>query len=155
RALGEINPTISGFLDQEAARQRKDAEDRAMRRIGGMSYEEARAAVDNGMPEMANPWFKAAFMKVMGERTAYNRMNELSAQYATDPNRHEIDFSSYVRNAANEDLTAYDDKHFAAGYLPLMGNYEATGAAKHTEVQSARTKDEAKANVFGVFLGTA
>ncbi|WIY51465.1 hypothetical protein O9Z70_08145 [Devosia sp. YIM 151766] len=155
RALGEINPVIGGFLNDEAARERKDAEDRAMRRIGGMSYDEARAAVDSGMPEMANPWFKAAFMKVMGERTAYNRMNELSAQYATDPNRHEIDFSSYVRNAANEDLTAFDDKHFEAGYLPLMGNYEATGAAKHTEVQSARTMDEARANVFGVFLGQA
>lgn len=154
-ALGAVNPTIQNFLAEESARQRKDAEDRAMKRIGGMSYQEARAAVDAGMPEMANPWFKAAFMKVMGERTAHNRMNELSAQYATDPNRHEIDFSSYVRNASAEDIAAYDDPHFNSGYLPLIGNFEATGAAKHVEVQSARTMDEAKANVFGVFLGTA
>lgn len=155
RALGEINPVISGFLDQEATQQRKDAEDRALRRIGGMSYEEARAAVDGGMPEMDNPWFKAAFMKVMGERTAYNRINELSAQYATDPNRHEIDFSSYVRSAANEDLSTYNDKHFMAGYGPLMDNFEATGAAKHVGVQTERTMAEAQANVFGVFLGQA
>lgn len=154
-ALGAVNPTIQNFLAEESSRQRKDAEDRAMRRIGGMSYDEARSAVDQGMPEMSNPWFKAAFMKVMGERTAHNRMNELSAQYATDPNRHEIDFSSYVRDASAEDIASYDDPHFNSGYLPLIGNFEATGAAKHVEVQSARTMDEAKANVFGVFLGTA
>jgi hypothetical protein len=154
-ALGAVNPAISNFFNEEAARQRKDAEDRAMKRIGGMSFAEARSAVDSGMPEMDNPWFKAAFMKVMGERTAYNRMNELSAEYATDPNRHEIDFSEFVRSKSAEDLEAFNDPHFDAGYLPLMGNYEATGAAKHTEVQSARTMEEAQANVFGVFLGQA
>lgn len=59
-ALGAVNPTIQNFLNEETARQQKDAEDRAMRRIGGMSFAEARSAVDNGMPEMDNPWFKAA-----------------------------------------------------------------------------------------------
>lgn len=153
-ALGQINPTITNYLNEESARQQKDAEDRALRRIGGMSYEEARSAVDSGaISEMDNPWFKSAFMKVLGERTAYATMNTLSEQYATDPNRHEIDFSSYVRESASSDMEAYDDPHFNAGYLPLIGNFEASGAQKHTDVRSARAVEEASANIFGAFLG--
>ncbi|WP_354061138.1 hypothetical protein [Devosia sp. 2618] len=156
RALGEINPVISSFVNEEAARQQKAAEDRALRRIGGMSFEEARSAVESGtISEMDNPWFKSAFMRVLGERTAYNTINTLSEQYATDPNRHEMDFSTFVRENASNDLAGFDDPSFSAGYLPAINNFEASGAAKHTDIRSARAIEEAQANVFGVFLGQA
>lgn len=156
RGLGELNPEIKTMIGEDIARQQESAEDRALRRIGGMSFEEARSAVDSGaISEMDNPWFKSAFMRVLGERTAYNTINDLSERYATDPNRHEIDFSTFVRENASNDLAGFDDPSFSAGYLPAMNNFEASGAAKHADIRSARAVEEAQANVFGVFLGQA
>lgn len=52
-ALAQISPALTNYLDNTAAKAQKDAEDRAMRRIGGMSFQEARDAVNSGeMTEM-------------------------------------------------------------------------------------------------------
>ena len=69
-----------------------------MRRIGGMSFDEARSAVDSGkMTELQNPWFKAAFMRQYGERLAYERVNELTKEYETNFDKNSGDLDSFIR----------------------------------------------------------
>lgn len=109
-ALAQISPSLQGFLDTKATEMQKDAEDRANRRIGGMSFEEAKAAVaDGSISEMQNPWYKAAFMKQYGERLAYQRVNELTQEYETNFDKNNGDLDGFVRERMAGDLEQYGD----------------------------------------------
>lgn len=139
-ALAQISPSVQNFLQVQQAQSQKDAEDRAMRRIGGMSFEEARAAVDGGqMTEMDNPWFKAAFMKQYGERLAYQRVNELTTQYETSFDKNSGSFEDFVRQQAQADLEQYgNDPHFTTAYNNIIDQYGQRASA--TQVQSRRSR---------------
>ncbi|MCZ7854735.1 hypothetical protein [Agrobacterium salinitolerans] len=142
-ALAQISPALTNYLDNTSAKAQKDAEDRAMRRIGGMSFQEAREAVNSGkMSEMDNPWFKAAFMKQYGERLAYERVNELSTEYETNFDKNSGDVDGLIRGRTSDDLDQYgNDPHFTGAYTKVMDGFGArakTAQAQYKTEQVSR-----------------
>ncbi len=156
-ALAAVSPQIAAMLQQQDEQARKDAEDRANKRIGGMTFEESKAAVDRGdMTELQDPWFRATYMRQYGERLAYQRMNELSASYAQSPDRETMNMDQFVAKQMREDLHAYgSDKHFTRSYTQLMSNYSQKAGAAHAQYQSEQAVGEAKQGVYETFLGRA
>lgn len=156
-ALATINPKLGQMAEEDEKRAQQDAQDRASKRIGGMTFEEAKAAVDRGdMTELQDPWFRATYMRQYGERLAYQRMNELSASYAQSPDRETMNMDQFVAKQMREDLDAYgSDKHFTKSYTQLMSNYSQKAGAAHAQYQSEQAVGEAKQGVYETFLGRA
>lgn len=156
-ALAQISPSLQGFLDTKATEMQKDAEDRANRRIGGMSFEEAKAAVaDGSISEMQNPWYKAAFMKQYGERLAYQRVNELTQEYETNFDKNNGDLDGFVRERMAGDLEQYgDNPHFAGAYGNIMDNWSAKANQAQAQYQTEQIKTDTIGGVFETFHGKA
>lgn len=157
RALGDISPALNDMLNGEATRQKQAQEDLANKRINGMSFEEARAAVDGGqMSELQNPWYNAAFMKQYGERLAYDRINQLSVEYETSPDKAAMNFDQFVAGTMAKDLEQHgDNKFFMAGYTPLMQTFNAQGGIKVAQQQATEMVAESQTGVYQTFLGLA
>ncbi|WHO21368.1 hypothetical protein G6L90_14460 [Agrobacterium tumefaciens] len=156
-ALAQISPALTNFLDNSAAKAQKDAEDRAMRRIGGMSFQEARDAVNSGkMSEMDNPWFKAAFMKQYGERLAYERVNELSTKYETNFDKNFGDVDGLIRGRTSEDLEQYgNDPHFTGAYTKVMDGFGARAKTAQAQYKTEQVKQDTVSGVYDTFHGEA
>lgn len=156
-ALAQISPSIQGFIEEDAARRKQEAEDLANKRIGGMSFAEAKAAVDNGsMTELQNPWFKAAFMKQYGERLAYQRMNELGQAYEMSPDKATMNMDEFVARQMQQDIEQYgNDRHFVSTYGQLMSGFNQKAGAAQAQFATQEAVGEAKQGVFETFLGRA
>lgn len=156
-ALATISPALSNFMDVTAAKAQKDAEDRAMRRIGGMSFQEARDAVNSGkMTEMDNPWFKAAFMKQYGERLAYERVNELSTEYETNFDKNSGDLDGFIRERTAADLEQYgNDPHFTGAYSKVMDGFNARANTAQAQFKTEQVKQDTVSGVYDTFHGEA
>lgn len=156
-ALAQISPALTNFLDNSAAKAQKDAEDRAMRRIGGMSFQEARDAVNSGkMTEMDNPWFKAAFMKQYGERLAYERVNELSTEYETNFDKNSGDVDGLIRGRTSDDLDQYgNDPHFTGAYTKVMDGFGARAKTAQAQYKTEQVKQDTVSGVYDTFHGEA
>ncbi len=156
-ALAQVSPALHNYMETSAATYRKEAEDRAMRRIGGMSFEEARAAVEGGkIPEMQNPWYKAAFMKQYGERMAYERVNELSQRYETDFDKNSGSVDAMVREQASKDLEQFgSDPHFSDGYGKVINQFGQQANTAQAKYQTEQIKQDTISGVYDTFLGKA
>jgi hypothetical protein len=156
QALGQISPSLNNLLTQEAAHQRTQAEQQAARKLGGMTYEEGKAFVDAGGPEMQNPWFKAAAMRLFGERQALYRTNELTQQYYTNFDKQNGSIDEFISTAVASDLEQYgSNEHFMGGYQPTMENFRGKLTGQHTADVSTLAVENAKGGVYDVFLGNA
>lgn len=156
-ALAEISPALTNYIDETGARAKKEAEDRAMRRIGGMSFAEAREAVDGGkMSELENPWFKAAFMKQYGERLAYERVNELTKEYETNFDKNSGDLDGFIRERTAADLDQYGDSaHFTGAYNKVMDGFSVRANTAQAQHQTEQVKEDTVSGVYDTFLGEA
>lgn len=156
QALGQISPSLNNLLQQEATHQRTMAENQAARKLGGMTYEQGKAFVDAGGPEMQNPWFKAAAMRLFGERQALYRTNELTQQYYTSFDRQNGNLDEFISSAIAEDMEQYgSNEHFMGGYQPTMESYRGKLSGQHTADVSQLAVENAKGGVYDVFLGNA
>lgn len=156
-ALAQISPALTNYLDNTAAKAQKDAEDRAMRRIGGMSFQEARDAVNSGkMTEMDNPWFKASFMRQLGERMGYERVNELSTEYETNFDKNGGDLDGLIRGRTSDDLDQYgNDPHFTGAYTKVMDGFSARAKAAQAQYKTEQVKQDTVSGVYDTFHGEA
>ncbi len=156
-ALAQVSPSLQTFLDNTEAKAKKDAEDRAMRRIGGMSFAEAREAVESGkMTEMENPWFKAAVMKQYGERLAYERVNELTTEYETNFDKNGGDLDSFIREKTAGDLEQYGDSpHFTSAYGHVMDQFGQRANATQAQYKTEQVKQDTISGVYDTFNGQA
>lgn len=84
RALSQFAPKLQemaeGWNQEEIAKQ----EASAMGKIGGMTFEESKAAVKDGsLHEFQSPWFRAAFEKQHGQRAAAEVVRRAETDLAT------------------------------------------------------------------------
>lgn len=156
-ALAQISPALTNYLDNTAAKAQKDAEDRAMRRIGGMSFQEARDAVNSGkMTEMDNPWFRASFMRQLGERMGYERVNELSTEYETNFDKNGGDLDALIRGRTSDDLDQYgNDPHFTGAYTKVMDGFSARAKTAQAQYKTEQVKQDTVSGVYDTFHGEA
>jgi cytochrome c-type biogenesis protein CcmH/NrfF len=156
-ALASVSPALQNFLQFQEDKSKKDAEDRAMRRIGGMSFEEAQKAVTGGqITEMQNPWYKAAFMKQYGERLAYQRMNEWTKEWETNFDKDKGSFDDYVRQHMATDLEQYgNDPHFSGAYNQVLNQYSQRANQAQAQHQTEQLKLDSVGGVYDTFMGQA
>lgn len=156
-ALAQVSPNLQSFLKDRADKAQQEAEDKANRRIGGMSFDEARKAVNDGsISEMDNPWFKAAFMKQYGERLAYDRVNELTKEYETNFDKDKGDLESFIRERMAGDLEKYGDSpHFVRSYNTIMNNFGSKANTIQSQHQTEQIKQDTISGVYDVFSGKA
>ncbi|KAB0573123.1 hypothetical protein [Brucella pituitosa] len=156
-ALAQISPNLQSFLADRTDKAKKDAEDKANRRLSGMSFEEARSAIDSGkMSEMDNPWFKAAAMNQIGERLAYTRVNELTKEYETNFDKDKGDLESFIRERMAGDLEKYGDSpHFVRAYNTIMNNFSVKANTIQAQHQTEQIKQDTISGVYDVFSGKA
>src|SRR5690606_6844025 len=104
QALGQINPSLGNLLESEATARRTHAENRAARKLGGMTYEQHLDFMRAGGPELHDPWFKAAAMRLFGERQAIHRTNQLTQEYATSFDKENGNLDEFISSAIAQDL---------------------------------------------------
>jgi hypothetical protein len=155
KALGQLNPALNSFLMQGAEEDKSQQEAAAENKIGGMTFDQARKAVDEGsLSEMQNPWFKAAFMKQFGQRVALRKAQELTDQYQNGFNRDGGDVEQLVAGSAKPALDQYgNDKHFASGFNGVFGPQAAKIRNEQATYQSQRVSNEVRQGVYEI--GTA
>ncbi|CDP51566.1 hypothetical protein [Devosia sp. DBB001] len=121
-----------------------------------MTYEQHRDFLERGGPELQDPWFKAAAMRMFGERQAIYRTNQLAQEYATSFDKQNGNIDEFVSTVIAEDLEQWgDDEYFMGAYGPLMQDYRGKQTAQHTADLSTMMVDDAKAGVYDTFYGTA
>jgi hypothetical protein len=154
-ALGNLNPALRGFAGDYADEARKEQEQAAENKIGGMTFEEAEKGVREGtIGELQNPWFKAAFMKQFGQRVALRKAQELADQYSNGFNKEGGNVEQLVAGTAKPVLDQYgNDRHFSSGF----NNVFAPAAAKIRNEQAAHQSNRVATEVRqGVYeIGTA
>jgi hypothetical protein len=140
RALGTLNPVLDQFAQRLSDQDRVKQEASAERKIGGMTYEESRAAVKAGeLPEFASPWFRAAFEKQTGIRMANEVRRKAEAELATmdvttaDP---EALVATFVEEA-NAEIDGSGSQFLAAGFSSAL---DGVGEKVRDAVNSARIK---------------
>jgi hypothetical protein len=117
-ALGRLNPALNNFASTQADDMKAQQEAAAENKIGGMTFEEAQKGVQEGsIPELQNPWFKAAFMKQFGQRVALKKAQELADQYSNGFNKDGGNVEQLIAGTAKPVLEQYgNDKHFSSGF---------------------------------------
>lgn len=154
-ALAKLNPALEKFaesgIDEDKARQ----EAAAAGKIGGMTFEEAQKAVDEGsIHEMQNPWFKAAFMKQYGQRAALKQAAGLADQYQNKFDRENGDVEQLIAGTAKPTLDKFgNDRHFLAGYTSVFNPAAAKLRAEQDQYKASRVAGEVRQGVYEVGTG--
>lgn len=155
KALGAINPAITGFLQEEGMRRKQEQEDLAQQRLGGMTYKEHLAFMKAKGPEMKDPWFKAAAMKMWGERRAYKDMQNLTEAYQTF-DKEGGDFDAFVSDTIKKSMGEYgNNKFFSSSYMHLMSGFRAKAEQNHVENQSKLADQDNINGTYETFYGQA
>jgi hypothetical protein len=117
-ALAQFSPALQGMADRWNQAHIEQQEAAAEKKIGGMTYEEAKQAVSGGgLHEFSSPWFRAAFEKQFGIRAAGEMRRRAEQAIATqdmtevDPDR----FTADLMKTAQADLPA-NSKFATAGF---------------------------------------
>ncbi|GLK56132.1 hypothetical protein JOD31_001049 [Methylopila capsulata] len=156
RGLGALNPALNRFLDSYADSARPEAEAAATRKLGGMTFEEARDAMKKGeITELQNPWFRAGWMKQFGQRMASWRAEQNATAYENDFDKDNDSADRLAADGMKEDLEAFgDDKHFVAGYTPTASAAAGKLRSAQAQYKSERLNSDTRDNVYSDFLTT-
>ena len=156
RALGQLNPVLDQFASHLAEKDRVQQEAAAERKIGGMTYEEAKAAVKSGqLPEFSNPWFRAAFEKQHGIRMANEVRRKAEADLATDDITNvdpETFVASYVQEA-NQEIDASGSQFLASGFASALDGVTDKVRNAVNSARIKRTVEVRDANAYENILG--
>jgi hypothetical protein len=154
-ALGQINPALNQFVGTQMDEQKAQQEAAAAGKIGGMTFDEAQKAVQEGsISEMSNPWFKAAFMKQYGQRVALRKSQELTEQYTNGFNKETGDVEKLVADTAKPVLDQYgNDRHFTAGFTSVFTPQANKLKTDQAGYKAERVNTEVRQGVYEI--GTA
>lgn len=154
-ALGQINPALNNFAGTYMDEDKSKQEAAAAGKIGGMTFDEAQKAVQDGnMSEMQSPWFKAAFMKQFGQRVALRKSQELTDQYSNGFNKDSGDVERLTADVAKPVLDQYgNDKHFVSGFTSVFTPQANKIRNDQAGYKSDRVSTEVRQGVYEI--GTA
>jgi hypothetical protein len=157
RGLAAVNPAVGRFVEGAAQEAQPAAEAAATRKLGGMTFEEARDAMKAGkISELQNPWFKAAWMKQFGQRYALWRSQKLGTDYDNEFDKDKGNVDELIAKGAKEDLDAFgDDKHFVAGYQGASQGFHDKLRMADAQYKSDKLKADTQQGVYETLLGTA
>lgn len=146
RSLSGLRPQLNQYLEESKADYQEQEAARAYDTIQGMTYEEARAAVEAGtMRGTESPWFRAAFQKQFGLAHAANRRREIVTAYNTEFDKQGGDLDAFLASYAQADYEAYGDSEFIAAGIRegMQGTFE---QIKNTQAQFLDAQLQTKAS---------
>ena len=116
-ALQQIKPDIQNWGERYEQEQRDSAELEAQRAMNEMTFEEAQEAVQSGnLPQVNNPYFRAAFQRLYGTRLGLKRGEELTVAYMNDFDKRNGDIEEFLATYAREDLDGFGSDFLVSGY---------------------------------------
>ncbi|MDP3869931.1 hypothetical protein [Phenylobacterium sp.] len=155
RAMATLSPTLGKYAEKIATEDRVAQEALAERKLGGMTFEQSKAAVKDGsMHEFASPWFRAAFEKSYGER-AGNEVRRAAEEHLATTDMSEGDAEAwtadYLRQASDE---LPQGKFASAGFAGAIDGLTDKVRDKVNSDRTARTVESRNENYVANTLGT-
>ena len=155
QSLSALNPALARFAEVEQQSRQEDAQAAVEAKIGGMTFDERQKAVKEGLPEFADPWFKAAFVKSYGQSKAAWRRDQMAADWENF-DRVGGDISQFFASHMKDDLEELKGygKHAISGYSAAMRNYTQGFQQQHAAEIAKDAEEKKQATVFEGFRGT-
>ncbi len=153
KSLSAWSPKLNEAADRLAARQRAQQEALAESKIGGMTYEQSKAAVKAGeLHEFASPWFRAAFEKQHGIRAGNEARRQVEEHLATvDPTKEDPEaFAAKLTQQIGSELPQTE---FArAGFNQSIAGLQDTLRGKVNADRIKQTVEVRADNAYANFL---
>ena len=138
QSLSSLNPTLARFANTLQQEKRQEVDAAATAKIGGMTKEERDEAVKNGLPEFADPWFRAAWMKQYGQGVATEAYKQARLDYVDKFDRENGDINTFLAEHQKAAVqTLQNDKHALSGFNAMWNQYA-------TSIQQGHISDLAK-----------
>ncbi len=155
QSLTAIAPSLNNFVEEFEQDYRVSEENRAQDEIQGMTYEQAKEAVNTGvLRDTESPWYQAAFEKQFGMVYANRRKRELVDAYNNDFDKHNGDIDQFIADFASSDLDKFGGSEFImSGYRDAMKGVLPTLRDNHAEFKSDWTRERVGEN-FGSLVYT-
>ncbi len=117
-ALSVFNSALQRYGTASMEKNREEQETLAEAKIGGMTFEEAQTALNDGsLAEFDDPWFKAAFQKQYGMRLGTKRQEEIRTAYETSFDKEGGNLDAFLAEQFQQDEQAIgNDPLVMAGY---------------------------------------
>lgn len=160
-ALQQIKPDIQNWGERFEQEQRESAEIEAQRAMNEMTFEEAQEAVRSGnLPQVNNPYFRAAFQRLYGTRLGLKRGEELAIAYTNDFDKRNGDLEEFLAGFAQQDLEGFDSEFLVSGYndaySPIADKLRSQHAGNVAQLIKQDTLDGVYESMMGVInIGTA
>lgn len=154
QSLAAFSPALSQYADKLHAEHVAGQEAAAQRKIGGMTFEESQAAVEDGtLPEFASPWFRAAFEKQHGLRLA-NDVRRKAEEHLATADMSQEDPTAFTAQLVREAQATLPPGKFAeSGFNEGTANLLGLVADKVNADRIARTVEARADNALQNFTG--
>lgn len=156
-ALQDFSPALRQIVEREADRGRQVIEARAEGRIGGMTLQEANEAVSRGdMPEWSNPFFRAQFMRLYGERAGRDAALARVQQYETGFDKLNGNIDQFIAEGAQGGLGEFQDnpfyqQAFARTYGSIADRLRAQNVDDKTTQVKTKSQDLVASQFFTIY----
>jgi hypothetical protein len=156
-ALQDFSPALRQIVEREADRGRQVMEAKAEGRIGGMTLQEANEAVSRGdMPEWSNPFFRAQFMRLYGERAGRDAALARVQQYETGFDKLNGNVDQFIAEGAQGGLGEFQDnpfyqQAFARTYGSIADRLRAQNVDDKTTQVKAESQDLVASQFFTIY----
>lgn len=156
QSLRSLKPELDGYLKEIEGEFQQSEEARAYDTLQGMTYEEARQAVESGaMKATDSPYFRAAFQKQFGLAHAASRRRELVDAYHNSFDKYNGDVEQFLADFALADAEKYgDNKWIMSGLREGMQGVFAKIKDDNAEFRSGYLRQTASDQFYQVASGT-
>lgn len=151
-ALSGFSGPIATLAASYREQQFEDAQVEAQDTLGGMTLEEARAAVASGeMAQSENPYFQAAFEKQYGMAYAAQRKRDIATWYDTQFDRDTGDLEQGLIGFVQEDGELYGaNEQVSAGIREGMAGFLDGVRDQHAQYRAGRMQQEVGDRFYAV-----
>lgn len=152
QSLSNIRPELNQYLEEAKTDYREQEAARAYDTIQGMTFDQAREAVQAGtMRDTESPWFRAAFQKQFGMAHAANRRREIITAYNTEFDKQGGNLDEFLARYAQEDYETYGSSGFiSSGIREGMDGLFNSIRDQHAEFTSTQLQARAADQFYTV-----
>lgn len=148
RSLSGFDDTLNKIAQHAEKVGKEQAEAVALKKIGGMTLEEAQEAVRNGtMAAEHNPWAQAAFDKLYGRRRANETNRSIKMDIASGKIGPDDDLDAIYAERTAADTDGIDSRFFASGYGSVIAEGREATAAVQARIKTEQFIAERDATI--------
>ncbi|MBB4345210.1 hypothetical protein [Rhizobium leguminosarum] len=146
KSLASIQPSISNFLNVQAAEHQDDDVTAVRQAFLQKSPEDVRKAIREGsVPGLTS----LAGRELAGERLAYDRSLQIMSAYQTDFDRETGDVDAFIRDRIKDDLAEFgNDKALMGAYTKQIGTLTEKLRSQSVDDHSTFVQDQRQGNLF-------